>query len=218
MKVNVLVTQSCPSLWPHGLEPTRLLCPWKSTGKNTGMGCHSLLQGIVLTQGSDPGLLHCRHSLYNLATREAQSTFMSLDLFYFFLLWSLPEKTTILKLVSGVSRKVFTLWLHMYYQYVILIICSIILCFRLYINTNLWWKKAKVAQSCRLFVTPRTMQSMEFSRSEYWSGSLSLLWGLFPTRESHRGLLHCRLSHYQLSHPGSPVCGTYPHRIYLLTF
>ena len=79
------------------------------------MGCHSLLQGIVLTQGLDPGLLRCRHSLYNLATREAQSTFMSLDLFYFFLLRSLPEKTTILNLVSGISRKVLTLWLHMYY-------------------------------------------------------------------------------------------------------
>ena len=33
------------SLWPHGLEPTRLLCPWNSPGKNTGVGCHALLQG-----------------------------------------------------------------------------------------------------------------------------------------------------------------------------
>ena len=32
------------SLWPHGLWPTRLLCPWNSPGKNTGVGCHSLLQ------------------------------------------------------------------------------------------------------------------------------------------------------------------------------
>ena len=30
------------SLWPHGLEPTRFLCPWNSLGKNTGMGCHFL--------------------------------------------------------------------------------------------------------------------------------------------------------------------------------
>ena len=34
------------SLWPHGLEPTRLLCSWDSPSKNTGVGCHSLLQGI----------------------------------------------------------------------------------------------------------------------------------------------------------------------------
>ena len=36
------------------------LCPWNSPGKNTGVGCHFLLQGIFLTQGSRPGLLHCR--------------------------------------------------------------------------------------------------------------------------------------------------------------
>ena len=34
----------------------RLLCPWNSPGKNTGMGCHSLLQGIFLTQILNPGL------------------------------------------------------------------------------------------------------------------------------------------------------------------
>ena len=38
------------SLQPHGLQPFRLLCPWDSPGKNTGMGCHALLQGIFLTQ------------------------------------------------------------------------------------------------------------------------------------------------------------------------
>ena len=37
---------------------TRLFCPWDSPGKNTGEGCHFLLQGIVLTQGSNPGPLH----------------------------------------------------------------------------------------------------------------------------------------------------------------
>ena len=37
---------------------TRLHCPWDSPGKNTGVGCHVLLQGIFLTQGSDPCLLH----------------------------------------------------------------------------------------------------------------------------------------------------------------
>ena len=34
------------SLWPHGLWLTRLLCPWNFSGKNTGVGCHFLLQGI----------------------------------------------------------------------------------------------------------------------------------------------------------------------------
>ena len=51
---------------PHGLQPTRLLCPWDFPGKNTGVGSHSLLQEIFLTQGSNPGLLHCRQILYHL--------------------------------------------------------------------------------------------------------------------------------------------------------
>ena len=40
------------SLQPHGLEPAGLLCPWNSTGKIPGVGCHFLLQGIFLPQGS----------------------------------------------------------------------------------------------------------------------------------------------------------------------
>ena len=51
------------SLQPHGLQPTRLLCPWDFPGKNTGMGCHFPLQGMFPTQGSNPGLLHCRQTL-----------------------------------------------------------------------------------------------------------------------------------------------------------
>ena len=46
------------SLQPHGLWPTRLLSPWNSSGKNTGVGCHFLLQGIFLTQELNPSLLH----------------------------------------------------------------------------------------------------------------------------------------------------------------
>ena len=45
------------SLRPRGLQPARLLCPWDSPGKNTGVGCHFLLQGIFPTQGLSPGLL-----------------------------------------------------------------------------------------------------------------------------------------------------------------
>ena len=42
------------SLRPHGLEPTRLLCPWNSPGKITGVGCHFLLQGS--SRPRDPAL------------------------------------------------------------------------------------------------------------------------------------------------------------------
>ena len=55
------------SLQPHGLLAARLLCPWNSLGKNTGVGNHFLLQGIFLTQGSNLGLLFCRQILYHLS-------------------------------------------------------------------------------------------------------------------------------------------------------
>ena len=44
-------------LWPHGLWPTRLFCPWNYTGKNTGMDCHFLLPVISRTQESNRHLL-----------------------------------------------------------------------------------------------------------------------------------------------------------------
>ena len=58
------------SLQSHSLYPTILLCPWNSPGKNTRLGCHSLLQEIFLIQGSILGLLHCRR-ITVWATREA---------------------------------------------------------------------------------------------------------------------------------------------------
>ena len=51
------------SLRSHGLEPTRLLCLWNFPGKHTGVGCHFLLQGIFLTQGLNPIVLHLLHQL-----------------------------------------------------------------------------------------------------------------------------------------------------------
>ena len=43
------------------------ICPWDSIGKNTGVGCHFLLQGIFPNQELNPGLLHCRQILYQLS-------------------------------------------------------------------------------------------------------------------------------------------------------
>ena len=59
------------SLRPHGLQPIRLFCPWDLPGKDTGVGCHLLLQGIFPTQGSNLHLLHCGQIIYRWATREA---------------------------------------------------------------------------------------------------------------------------------------------------
>ena len=49
------------SLWHSGLRPARLLCPRDFPGKNTGVGCHSLPQGIFTTQGLNPYLLCFLH-------------------------------------------------------------------------------------------------------------------------------------------------------------
>ena len=66
--VVVVQRLSCVRLLqPHGLQPARLLCSWDSPGKNTGVGCHFLLQGIVPTQELNPGFLHCRQILYQLS-------------------------------------------------------------------------------------------------------------------------------------------------------
>ena len=45
------------SVQPYGPPPARLLCPWHSPGKSTGVGCRALLQGIFPTQGSNLHLL-----------------------------------------------------------------------------------------------------------------------------------------------------------------
>ena len=55
------------SLRPHGLYS-----PWSSPGQNTGVGILSLLQGIFPTQGSNPGLPHCRRIFYQLNHKESQ--------------------------------------------------------------------------------------------------------------------------------------------------
>ena len=67
IKVKVLVTQLFPALGNPMDKACHLLCPWDSPGKNTGVDCHSLLQGIFPTEGLNPGLLHCRQSLYHLS-------------------------------------------------------------------------------------------------------------------------------------------------------
>ena len=60
MCVCVLVAQSCPTICdPINCSPPGSSIHGNSPGKNTGVGCHSLLQGILLTQRSNLGLLHC---------------------------------------------------------------------------------------------------------------------------------------------------------------
>ena len=72
----VCVRESLSCVWlfvtrPHGLQPTRLLCPWGFLGRNTGVCCYVLLQGIFPTQGWNPSLLHWQMGSLPHATWEA---------------------------------------------------------------------------------------------------------------------------------------------------
>ena len=98
--MKVLVAQLRMTLCdPHGLQHARLLSPRDSPGKNTRVGCHSLLQGIFLTRGLNPGLLHCRQLPYRLSH-------LALGLDGTMTAWSsgLQTRAELLPWVSWVSR------------------------------------------------------------------------------------------------------------------
>ena len=61
-----MVSESC-SVLSDSLRPHGLYAPWNSPGQDTGVGSLSLLQGIIPTQGSNPGLPHCRGLLCQLS-------------------------------------------------------------------------------------------------------------------------------------------------------
>ena len=116
------VIHLCPTLWHFGLKPTRLLCPWNFPGKNTGLDCHSLLQGNFLIQGSNPHPVLPAlqvdsfttessgkpHLIYNVvqspshvwffATTWSEAHKMSLSLTIF---WSLPQFMSIAPMISS---------------------------------------------------------------------------------------------------------------------
>ena len=72
--MHAKLLHSCLTVHRYERKPARLFCSWDSLGKDAGMGCHALLQGIFLTQGSNPCLLHlmhCRRILSHCATWEA---------------------------------------------------------------------------------------------------------------------------------------------------
>ena len=157
-----------------------------SPGKNAGMGCHALLQGIFPTQGLNAGLSHWRMILYHLSH------------------WGSPR---ILEWVAySLPRGNFPMqesnWglLH----------CTWILYQLSYLGK--WKLKLKVKSLSRVrpFVTPRTVAylaslSMGFSRQEYWSGLPFPSPGIFPTQGSNPGLLHCRQRLLPSEPPGKPT-------------
>ena len=71
---RALCAQSCPThcdLWTIARQAKN---PWDFSGKNTGVGCHVLLQGIFPNQGSNLGLLYCKQTLYLLSHQGSPKT------------------------------------------------------------------------------------------------------------------------------------------------
>ena len=80
------------------LQPHRLYNPWNSPGQNTGVGSLSPLQGIFPTQGSNPGLPHCRQIFFKLLENlQIQPVSLEVELLYYFGLVSLAMKNTQVK-------------------------------------------------------------------------------------------------------------------------
>ena len=70
------MSESC-SVVSDSLRPHGLYSPWNSPGQDPGVGNCSLLQGIFPTQGSNPGLPHCRRILYQLSHQGSPNTIFS---------------------------------------------------------------------------------------------------------------------------------------------
>ena len=84
-----LVAQSCLTLCdPMVCSLSGTSAHGDSPGRNTGMGCHALLQGIIPAQGSNPGLPHCRRILYHLS-HEGTPTSSSTSIFGALCVWFL---------------------------------------------------------------------------------------------------------------------------------
>ena len=101
LKSEVKVTQSCHSLWPHGLYS-----PWNLADHNTGVGSCFLLQGIFPTQGSNPGLPYWMQIIYHLS-HQGSPTILEWVAYPFSWGTSPPRKWASVSCIAG---RFFTSW------------------------------------------------------------------------------------------------------------
>ena len=113
--LHLLSESEIRSVVPNSFQPHGLYSPWNSPGQNTGVDSCSLLNGIFPTQGSNPGLLHCRWILYCLS-HQGNPRILEWVAYLFFRGSSQPR-------VSCIAGRFFTSWatgkalyFHMVYQ------------------------------------------------------------------------------------------------------
>ena len=138
------------SLQPHGLWPSRLLCPWNSPGKNTVMQSHSLLQLISPIQGSNLGLLHCRQILYHL---RHYSALRENEKMPFAATWVDLERVI---LSEASQRKTSTIWYHFY------------------VESKIWYKWIHLENTDRLTDMENKQAYQRGKQGERWTENLGL--------------------------------------------
>ena len=166
-----------------------LLCPWDFPGKNTGVCCHVLLQGIFLTQGSNLRLLHCTWILYCLSHQGSPK---------WLLLWEPPllghrycQTMEAEKLSLALSSRYLEFWNNRDLGF----LQNIVLCLG--------------AQSCPTlcdpldYSLPGSSVHRDSPGKNTGVGCHALLQGIFPTHGSNPGLPHCRWILYHLIHQWS---------------
>ena len=154
------------------------IVPWNSPGQSTGVGGLFLLQGIFLTQGSNPGLLHCRQTLYQL---NHKGSIRILE----WVAYPFPRGSSQLRNRTRVSC-----------------IAGGLFSSKFPFTSPMWSESCSVVSSS---LPPHGLYSPQNSLGQNTGvGSLSLLQGIFPTQGLNPGLPHCWQVLYQLSHQGSP--------------
>ena len=126
-------SESC-SVVSYSLRAHGLYSPWNSPGQNAGVGTLSLCQGIFPTQGSNPGLPHCRQILYQLSHKGSPRILEWIA--YPFTSWSSqPRDRT---QVSHIAGRFFTNWaireVYAWYFYTVKINCFIIIIIMLFLS------------------------------------------------------------------------------------
>ena len=207
-------------------------CPWDSPGRNTAVDCHFLLQGILLTQGLNPGLLYCTQILYCLSYREVPYLFYKwkyipfdcAESFSGFQLCYPMDYSLSGSSVHGDSPGKNTgVGCHALFQRIFPIQgpnpglphCRWIL-FCLSHQGSPEILEWVAMPSCRESSQPRPRTQVSHIAVRFFTswttgkskntgvGSLSLLQGNFLIQELNLGLLQCRQILYQLSYLGSP--------------
>ena len=167
------------SLWPHGLQPPRLLCPWNFPGKNSRVGCHFLLQGSSRSRDWTASL-----EFPTLAGRFF-TTRVTWEAKFYLLCFTIKFSNTFTNTKNTLcshNTPSMTIYTHIQYIHICVLSCSVI---------------SNSLQPCRLYHGNSPGKNTGV-------GCHALPQGILPTQGSDSGLPHYRQILYCLNHQRSP--------------